>query len=134
MKHLLRIFIFHVFALWSVKEIYPGFTVSGGLTSVFIAGLVLSLLMLIAKPILKVLFLPINFITFGIAGLFINVVIIYLLTLLMPEIIIRSYNFPGFSWAGFVIPSVNLSYIWSLLIVSALVTVISQFLHDMSES
>lgn len=134
MKHLLRIFIFHVFSLWSVKEIYPGFTVLGGLPMIFTAGLVLSLLMLIVKPILKILFIPINFITFGIAGLFINVVVIYLLTLLMPEVIIRSYNFPGLSWAGFVIPSVNLSYLWSLIIVSVLITFISHFLHDMSES
>lgn len=106
---------------------------NGSLWTIFTAGLVLSLLMLIVKPILKILFIPINFLTFGIAGLFINVVVVYLLTLLMPEVIIRAFVFPGLSWGGFVIPSVNLSYLWSLVIVSVLITVISHFLHDVSE-
>ena len=98
-----------------------------------IAGLVLSVLMLITKPILKILFIPINFLTFGIAGLFIDVVVMYILTLIMPEVVISAATIAGFSWAGFVIPSIHLSYIWSLIAVSAAVTVITHMLHGVSE-
>jgi uncharacterized membrane protein YvlD (DUF360 family) len=133
MKHLIRIFLFHVFALWVLKEVYEGFSISGGVQNVLIAGFALSLLMLITKPILKILFIPINFLTFGIAGLFIDVVVMYLLTLIMPEVVIREAVFSGFSWAGFVIPSVHLSYIWSLIFISAAVTIMTHILHGVSE-
>jgi uncharacterized membrane protein YvlD (DUF360 family) len=133
MKHLIRIFLFHVFALWVLKEVYPGFIIVGGVENVLIAGLALSLLMLITKPILKILFIPINFLTFGLAGLFIDVVVMYLLTLIMPEVIVREATLPGFSWAGFVIPSFHLTYFWSLVFISACVTIMTHILHEVSE-
>jgi uncharacterized membrane protein YvlD (DUF360 family) len=134
MKHLVRIFLFHIFALWILKELYAGFDIVGGIANVLIAGFVLSLLMLITKPILKILFIPINFLTFGIAGLFIDVIVVYLLTLLMPEVIVSQATIPGFSWAGFVVPSVHLTYIWSLVFISAAITVITHVLHGVSEN
>lgn len=133
MKHLIRIFIFHVFALWILKEVDPGLSIYGGVQNVLIAGLALSLLMLITKPILKILFIPINFLTFGIAGLFIDVVVMYILTLIMPEVVVREATFPGFSWGGFMIPSIHFTYFWSLIIVSFSVTVITHLLHGVSE-
>jgi uncharacterized membrane protein YvlD (DUF360 family) len=133
MKHLIRIFLFHVFALWVLSEVYAGFDIAGGVKNVLIAGLALSLLMLITKPILKILFIPINFLTFGIAGLFIDVIVVYLLTLLMPEVTVSQATIPGFSFAGFVIPSVHLTYIWSLIFISASITIMTHILHEVSE-
>ncbi len=133
MKHLIRVLLFNLFALWFVKEVFPALVVSGGVFTMLSAALGLSLLMLIVKPILKILFIPFNFLTFGIAGLFINVVVIYILTLIFPEVQIIPYTFPGLSWQGFMIPSVRFSYVGALVIVSAGVTIISHILHSVSE-
>jgi uncharacterized membrane protein YvlD (DUF360 family) len=133
MKYLLRLFIFNVFALWFVSELYGGLVISGGIGQILVAGFVLTLLMYIVKPILKILFIPINFITFGVGNWFINVAIFLLLTFILPEVIIREYLFPGLSWQGFMIPSINFSYIWSLVIVSIAITITTHIIHGVSE-
>jgi putative membrane protein len=133
MKYLVRVFLFNLFALWFTRELFPALIISGGVPTILTAGLALSILMLIVKPILKILFIPFNFLTFGIAGLFINVIVIYILTIVFPEVQIVPYTFPGLSWEGFVIPSVHLPYIGALLGVTFTITVISHVLHAVSE-
>ena len=103
MKHLIRIFLFNFFALFVTREIYPGLQIAGGLQMIVIAGGVFSLLMLIVKPLLKILFIPFNFLTFGLAGWFINVVVMYILTLVLPEVVIRPFHFPGLSCVVFMV-------------------------------
>ena len=60
MKHIVRVFLFNVFALWLSSQILPTITAPGGVSVILFAGLVLSILMLIVHPILKILFIPIN--------------------------------------------------------------------------
>lgn len=134
MKYLLRVFLFNTFALWITTEVVPGIRIQGDILTTLLGGGILSILMLIVKPMLKILFIPFNFLTFGIAGLFINVVVIYLLTFLFPEIQIVPFTFPGFSWQGFVIPSIKFNYLGSLLAVTGAITLISHLLHSVSES
>jgi len=133
MKHLLRVFLFHVFSLWLVAELFPALKISGGVFMMVTAAFILSLLMIIVKPMLKILFIPINFLTFGLAGLFINVVLFYLLTLILPEVTIREYTMPGFTWQGFMVPSIPFTQLSSLICVSLGVTCISHILHGISE-
>lgn len=133
MKYLLRLFLFNIFALWFVKELFGGLVINGGIQTILLAGLVLTLLMFIVKPILKILFIPINFITFGLANWFINVAILILLTFIVPAVIIREYTFPGLSWQGFMIPSINFSYLWSLIIASVSITTTTHIIHGISE-
>lgn len=134
MKYLLRVFLFNVFALWLTSQIIPGLIISGSWQSILFSGLILSLLMLIVAPLLKILFIPINIITFGLFSWFINVIIIYLLTIFVPDITVQPWTFEGIQWGGFVIPPFELSYFISLIVVSLTVTFISHILHDISES
>lgn len=133
MKYLLRVFLFNMFSLWFIKEVFPALVIHGGVLTVLMASLALTILMLIVKPLLKILFIPINFITFGLAGLFINVVVFYILTILIPEVEIVAYTFPGAFWQGFTIPSIAFSYISSIITISFGVTLISHVLHRVSE-
>lgn len=133
MKHLVRVFLFNLFALWFVKEIFPALVINGGVSMVLTASFALSVLMIIVKPILKILFIPFNFLTFGIAGLFINVLVVYLLTVIFPEVQIVPHTIPRLSWEGFVIPSVHFSYLGALVVVSGGITIISHILHSVSE-
>jgi uncharacterized membrane protein YvlD (DUF360 family) len=134
MKRLLRVFLFHIFALWLVTALYGGLVIQGGVLGIFTAGAVLSLLMLIVKPVLKILFIPVNFITFGLANWCINITLLFLLTLVLPEVIVREYTFAGLSWQGFVIPSVKFTYILSLILSSIGITFVVHLLYGISES
>jgi putative membrane protein len=97
------------------------------------AGLILSLLMLLVAPILRILFIPINIITFGLMSWAINVIVLWLLTIFVPNVTISAWTFPGTSWAGFVIPSMRLSYGLALIVVSLAVSFLVNVFHDISE-
>jgi putative membrane protein len=133
MKRLVRSFLFHVFALWFTSQILPAFVISGSWQTTLVAGLVLSLLMFVIKPILKILFIPINIITFGLLSWVINVIVVYILTLIVAQIEITPWTFPGFMMWGFVIPPVSLTYVASLIVCTFSITFFSNLLHTVSE-
>jgi putative membrane protein len=133
MKHIIRVFLFNVFALWLSSQILPTLYIPPGYQTILFAGLTLSMLMLIVKPILKILFIPINILTFGLLSWVINVIVIYLLTIFVPEIAIRLWIFPGAMWAGFVVPSIHFTYVTALIASSLLITIITDVLHYVSE-
>lgn len=133
MKHIVRVFVFNVFGLWFASQLLPTLVLSDGWQALFQAGFALSLLMLIVRPLLKILFIPINLITFGLLSWFINVIVIYLLTIFVPSVIIREWTFSGITYLGFVIPPIHISYMLALIISSLLVTCITNLLHSISE-
>lgn len=126
-------FLFNVFALWLTSEWIPALVAPGGWQTILFAGFTLSLLMLIVVPLLKILFIPINIITFGLLSWCINVIVIYLLTVFVPEIQIRPFVFEGGSWSGFVIPSMSISYLWALILTSLCISTLTDVLHYVSE-
>lgn len=133
MKYLLRVFLFNLAGIWLTSQILPTMTIRGGWQTMLLAGATLSLLMLVVKPILKILFIPINLLTFGLLSWFINVIVIYILTLVVPEVTIRPWTFPGATWSGFVIPSVHATYFLSLIATSLVITFITNLFHQISE-
>lgn len=133
MRYLIRVFLFNTFALWFVSQILPAMTITGSWQVLLFAGLVLSVLMLFVAPILKILFIPINIITFGLLSWLVNVIVMYLLTFFVSDVAIHAWRFPGLSWLGFVVPAVSLSYPVSFILVSLSITFFSNLLHDISE-
>ncbi len=134
MKYLLRVFLFNTFGLWLTSQLLPTLVIAGGWQAIVSAGVILSLLMLIVAPILKILFIPINILTFGLLSWLINVIVLYLLTVFAPGVSVRPWQFPGFSWSGFVIPSAYLNYTIALIVSSLVITFIANLLHAVSES
>ena len=133
MKHLIRVFLFNVFALWLTSQVLPALVAPGGWQTMLFAGFTLSMLMLIVVPILKILFIPINILTFGLLSWLINVIVIYLLTVFVPEIQVREWTIPGGAWAGFVVPPVHLNYFMALVATSLCISIITDVLHYVSE-
>ncbi|MBI5448790.1 phage holin family protein [Candidatus Gottesmanbacteria bacterium] len=134
MRYLARMLFFNMFGLWLASQILPTIRISGNWLSLVAAGAVLSILMLFVKPILRIIFLPINIITFGLLSWLVNVIVLYLLTVLVFEVTIVPWTFPGAAWSGFVIPNIKFSYTTALILSSLLVTLITNALHDVSES
>lgn len=133
MKHIVRVFLFNVFALWLTSQVVPGLRVPNGWQVTLFAGFTLSILMLIVAPILKILFIPINILTFGLLSWFVNVIVLYLLTIFVPEIRVIAWTFSGGSWAGFSVPSMHVTYFWSLVVSTLVISTITNVLHWVSE-
>lgn len=88
------------------------------IVTLLLASLVLTFLQSIIKPILKILFLPINIITLGLFSLVINVFILWLATFLVPGLKIEPTILFG----------IRLGEFGTLLLVSFLISFIQNLL------
>lgn len=134
MKYLLRLFLYNCFSLWFISQILPALSITGGWHVLFIAGIVLSLLHLLVSPILKILFLPINLLTFGFLSWGIHVIVLYLLTIFVPDVRVSAWTFPGIGFFGFVIPRIDLTSFTAFILVSLSLSTTANILRDISET
>lgn len=89
---------------------------------------IFSLLTLIVRPILKILFLPINFLTLGLLGWLINVILLYLLVAFVPEVHFGVTTYPAFSWEQVFLPSIKLTPLWTAVATSISLTALNRTL------
>lgn len=132
MKYFIKTWVFYMVAIWIIKELIPAFIVGGGWIHILIAGGILAILMLFVRPIIKILFIPINFLTLGLISWVVNVLVIYLLTLMAPNVSIIPWVYPGWTWQGFIIPSTTIPYLATLIIVTFAITFVTQFLEHIT--
>lgn len=105
--NLLKPFIATGLTLWALSYFLPNVTFLHW-TTIVIAAIVITLLNLIVRPILKILFLPINIVTLGLFSVVIHVGLLWLATYLVPGFQISNLNLFG----------TDLNYFMSLLVVS----------------
>ena len=111
-----------------LRLVLPGVKVFGGIPTYILGGVILTLMFLIIKPILNILTLPLNFITLGTFSSFTNVIILYLLTILIPNISIHAFQFSGLKFVGFVIPKIFVNTFFAFILASLLLSIIFTFL------
>lgn len=90
--HTILRYIGTVVAVYLTVNLVPGILVSGGWLTILLVALVWSATMLVIKPILTILTLPITIITFGLFSLVINAILFWLVAAIVP----------GFTIAGFI--------------------------------
>lgn len=129
MKSILRLFLASLAGLWACQFFISGFKITGGYENLFMASGVLTLIYLIAKPLLKILFLPINLLSLGLFSWVINVAILYLLTTFMPRISVSAWHFPGFEYKGILIPQVDLNQLMVFILISFLLSFVVNFIN-----
>jgi putative membrane protein len=128
LKKYLRSFVYNLIAIWFVAQFIKAIDYQGGYQTLLLATLALTAVNFLVKPLIKLLFLPINLITLGAFRWVVNVIALYIVTLLVPYFQIKPIDFPGFSYQGFVVPSFHLSLIWAFIVVSFLLSIITSFL------
>lgn len=106
---LLKPIIVTAASLWVLSYFLPTISV-GNWTTLVLASVVLVLLNSVVRPILKLLFLPINIVTLGLFSVVINVALLWLAT----------YLVPGFEISNMVIAGVALNRFFSILFASFL--------------
>jgi putative membrane protein len=129
MKGIFRTYLVHLNALWIVTEILPeAIAISGGFVTFLFAAGVLTLFNLLLKPILKLLFLPINALSLGLFSIVINTGVFYLFLQVVNEVSITPWTFASLTVSGIVIPSVAVSFVASLVVVSFSVSLMTHLL------
>lgn len=127
MKGLIRNTVINGISLAVLDQIIPGVAIHGGFKTFVFAGLVLSLLLLIIKPILNIFSLPLNMVTLGLFSFFTNSIILYLLTIVVTDINVTKFTFKGFTYAGFVVPTMSFNTLWAFVITAAILSIIIAF-------
>ncbi|MEK7165614.1 MAG: phage holin family protein [Patescibacteria group bacterium] len=134
MKGLLRVYVYHVVALLLFREVFaPAIEIKEGLVGVLVGAGVLMLLQVLLKPILKLLFFPLNALTFGLFSLVINSAIFYLFYRLTPALSITAWKFSGFVIGGFKIPEISFNFWLTIFIAGLFVSVLTNFLTYLND-
>jgi putative membrane protein len=124
MKSLVRSFAIFSFALYFLPQIIPGFIIAGGIGNLFLGALALALLYLIIKPILTIISFPVNMLSLGLFSLLTNALIVYLLTIIVPSILVSPFHYNKISFMGFITPVINFNtffaYVYSAFILSCI--------------
>ena len=128
MKTILRSIGIYLLALYFIPQIVPGFTIDGGFVTLLIGAIVLAAMFLVLKPILNIISFPVNLLTLGLFSIFVNAFILYLLTILVPDITVQPFTYPASHFYGFVTPKIAFNtffaYTYSAFILSCINSII----------
>lgn len=129
MKKVLRHFVIDTVSLYLASSMVSGLVFEQGIQTIFLAGIGLTIVSLIAKPVINVLMLPINLITFGLFRWVASAIALYLVTLVVPGFKIVKFFFGGFTSVWFDLPIISLSGLLAVICFSLLLSLIAGFIY-----
>lgn len=129
MKTILRSYTINTVSLYIVSTIASGIVFDQGVKTLLLAGIGLMISSLILKPIINILLLPINLITFGLFRWLSSAITIYLVTLLIHGFRIEKFYFAGLHTNLIDLPALSLGGIWSFVAFSLALSVVTSTIH-----
>ena len=120
MKKILRFFVVDTLSLYIIANSTTGIILQNGLFTLLLAGLGLSLASVVVRPIINILLLPINLITFNLFKWASSAIALYIVTLVVP-----GFYFAGFSGKWFDIPTIALSGFLAFVAISFILSFLS---------
>lgn len=127
MRTIFRLLFTNMIALALLSYFLPGISFQNSLLTLLLAALALGLINVTIRPLLKVMLLPINIITFGLLSWLVNAIILFLVTLFVPEFTVSTTTIGPILIAGISIPKITLSAFWVYISASFLLSLISSF-------
>ena len=128
MRDWLRQSLLNSFSLDLTAALYSGLTVPASLGPLFWAGIVLTLLQLVARPVIKLILLPLNLLTLGLLSWLSQVLVLVIAVNLLPQLRVTAVSLPAFSRAGFAVPGLNLNLVLSFVVASLLLSLVYHWL------
>lgn len=98
LQKFLKTLLATAFTIYLTSLLIPGLSLTPGLKSLSIVTVSLVILKRLVSPVIKILLLPLNIVTFGLIRWLITVIVLYLLDFLLTEIDIQGFlltNIPG---------------------------------------
>ena len=129
MRRILKHYIIDTTSLYIISQIVGGIVFAKGIETLLITGAVLTAVTLIAKPIINILLLPLNLVTFGIFKWLAFAISLYLVTLAAPGFKLTSFIFAGYDSYWFSIPAISLTGLLAFVAFSFLLSFISSVIY-----
>ncbi len=133
MRHYLKSLILTGVSFYAVYSFIPSVNVGIDPKNVAIIVGGLFILSKIIDPIFSLVLLPINFLTFGLVSVILNIAFFYAMTKFLPGFFIAAYDFPGANLEGFIIPRAYLSPIMTVFTVGLAFTFLQKVLRIIFE-
>lgn len=128
MKKILQHYIIATLSLYIISSFISGIIFDKGMESLLLAGVGLAVSLMIIKPIINILLIPINLVTFGLFRWVSSAIALYLVILIVPGFKIINFSFPGYPTKWFSLPSFNLNGILAIIAFSFLISLFTSFL------
>jgi putative membrane protein len=129
MKGIFRLYLIETFSLFLVSSVTSGIIFEYGIQTLLLAGLGLTATSSVAKPVINLLLLPLNLMTFGLFRFISSAVALYLVTLVVPGFKLVNFYFQGFSSKWIDLPSLSFEGIVAFIAFSILLSILTTFLH-----
>lgn len=124
MRYLLRQYALSLTALFITPFVFNGFTIQNGIAGYLFAALLLALGLIILKPILEIIALPVRLISFGLFPAIVIMVILFLITIVDSGFSVHSFLYPGLSSSFFTIPPFSVNLFLSYVLISVTIQLI----------
>ncbi len=128
MRKAIKYFVVNSVTLYLVSLIVTGLFFEKGAETIVLTGIVLGLTSLIIKPVINLLILPLNLITFGLFRWVGYAVALYIVTLIVPGFKVLDFVFAGFNSYWISIPAISLHGIVALIVFSFVISITSSIL------
>lgn len=129
MKKIIRHYVIDTSTLYAVSFIASGIIFEDGIKTLLLAGLALTAASILVKPIINLLLLPINLITFNLFRWLSSAVALYLVTLVVPGFEIASFTFAGLSSQWIDIPAMSFQGAFAFIAFSFLLSIITSVIY-----
>jgi len=132
MKRIFRIFIFSCFALFLTSYWDKGFLLPNTPWDFVKAGIVLTILFVLIRPIMKVVFLPFNILTFGLFSFVVYIFFLHVLSSWYGFFSIHPWQFYGLHISIIIIPKTHIGYVSNLVLSSLSLSSIINLLDQLT--
>lgn len=115
-------------ALYATLNLFSGLAVAGGFWGIFTAAILITIGFRILKPVINLITLPLNVITFGLFQALVVAFIVFLITLVYPQMQITEFQYNGAQFMGIIIQPFYVSLFLSYIIISVTIYLINRSL------
>jgi putative membrane protein len=134
MKHFVRAITLYSLSLYLLPILGFGVVIKGGFGTLVAAGIVLSLMMFVVKPIMNLISIPLNFFSMGMFSTITNGIILYLLTIFVTNVQVVPFSTHAFSLFGIQIPGVHFNQFFALFACAVVLSLIDGLISWLTEA
>lgn len=129
MKKIIRHYVINTFLLYAVSQLASGLQFERGFETIVLAGVGLTVASLLVKPIINLLLLPINLITFNLFKWVSSAIALYLVTLVVPGFKITEFAFPGLTSSWLDLPALTVGGFMAYVAFSFIFSLFASFIY-----
>lgn len=129
MRFLIKKYIINTISVYLISQLISAVVITGEGYALLYSSLILSLLLLLVKPIINLIMFPLNLITLNLSSWIINIIIVYLWIILVPGITINYWQFTGGNFGWLILSPMTFSRWQVIILTGILLTLTIRFLN-----